>query len=225
MGRIFSLLRYLDLSSIVASQATKVLIIFTKNPVLGKVKTRLASAIGDEDALRVHQSLVEETITKVNHCHCDKVVYFSDGINAVNSFSEHGFRQEVQTEGDLGKRMKHAFANEFENGYTSIVIVGTDCPDIDETTISLAFDQLVDKEVVLGPAYDGGYYLIGLSALYNELFDDIAWSTSTVFQSTVQRLHELSLSLGLTEKKQDIDTLDDLKNSEFGKVHFPRLIG
>lgn len=208
-----------------ATQATDMLIIFTKNPILGKVKTRLALAIGDEEALRVHQSLVKETIVKVDHCHCDKVVYFSDGINAVNIFSEHGFRQEVQTEGDLGKRMKHAFEKEFAKGYTSIVIIGTDCPEIDDASISLAFKLLEDKDVVLGPADDGGYYLLGLSTMYNELFDDIAWSTSTVFQSTVDRVHKLSLSLGLTAKKQDIDTLDDLKKSDFGKVHFPWLIG
>ena len=225
MGRIFSLLRHLDLSSIVASQATDLLIIFTKNPLLGKVKTRLASAIGDEEALRVHQALQKETIESVSQCHCDKVVYFSDRIDAINIFSEHGFRQEVQTEGDLGKRMQDAFANEFENGYTSIVIIGTDCPEIDDTSISLAFAQLEVKDVVLGPAEDGGYYLLGLSALYTELFEDIAWSTSTVFQTTLERINRLALSRGLTEKKQDIDTLDDLKKSAFGKVHFPWLIG
>jgi len=209
----------------VASQATNLLIIFTKNSVLGKVKTRLASAIGDEDALRVHQVLAEETLQKVHHCNCDKVVYLSDEIDSNTIISAHGFRQEVQWGSDLGERMRHAFAKEFEKGYTSIVIIGTDCPEMDDTSISLAFKLLEDKDVVLGPADDGGYYLLGLSTMHNELFDDIAWSTSTVFQSTVDRVNQLSLSLGLTAKKQDIDTLDDLKKSAFGKVYFPWLIG
>lgn len=96
---------------------------------------------------------------------------------------------------------------------------------MDDASISLAFKLLKDKDVVLGPAHDGGYYLLGLSTMYNELFDAIAWSTSTVFQSTVDRVNQLSLSLGLTAKKHDIDTLDDLKKSDFGKVHFPWLVG
>lgn len=208
-----------------ATEATDLLIIFTKNPVLGKVKTRLASAIGDEEALRVHETLVKETIVNVNHCHCDKVVYFSDGMEVGSIFSEYGFRQEVQTQGDLGERMQLAFEKEFAKGYTSIVIIGTDCPELEDISISQAFKLLEDKDVVLGPADDGGYYLLGLSRMYSELFDGIAWSTSTVFQSTVDCLNRLSLSLGLTANKQDIDTLDDLKKSAFGKVHFPWLIG
>lgn len=208
-----------------ANQAAELLIIFTKNPVLGKVKTRLGSAIGDEEALRVHKALVKETIVKINQCHCDKVVYFSDRIDADSIFSEYGFRQEVQTQGDLGKRMQHAFEKEFAKGYTSIVIIGTDCPELDDASISLAFKLLEDKDVVLGPADDGGYYLLGLTKLHQELFDGIPWSTSTVFQSTVDCVNRLSLSLGLTAKKQDIDTLDDLKKSAFGNVHFPWLIG
>jgi rSAM/selenodomain-associated transferase 1 len=209
----------------VASRATDLLVVFTKNPVLGKVKTRLASSIGNEEALHVHKALVKETLQKIKLHNVDKVVYFSEQIDADTIFSEHGFRQEVQTEGDLGERMQHAFSKEFENGYTSIVIIGTDCPEMDDASISLAFKLLEDKDVVLGPAHDGGYYLLGLSMMYNELFDAIAWSTSTVFQSTVNRANQLSLSMGLTAKKQDIDTLDDLKKSAFGKAHFPWLIG
>jgi rSAM/selenodomain-associated transferase 1 len=209
----------------VVSQRGNLLLVFTKNAVLGEVKTRLASDIGNEEALRVHQALVERTVLKVNQCNCDKVVYYSNEIEASSIFFENGYRQEVQSEGDLGERMQQAFSKEFANGYRSIVIIGTDCPEIDEASISLAFTHLEEKDVILGPAHDGGYYLLGLSALHNALFDDIAWGTSKVFQSTVDRVHKLSLSLSLTAKKQDIDTLDDLKKSDFGKVHFPWLIG
>jgi rSAM/selenodomain-associated transferase 1 len=192
--------------------------------MLGKVKTRLASAIGNVDALRVHEALVKETIAKIKPCDCDKVVYFSDEHDATGIFSTVGFRQEIQYGVNLGERMKHAFAKEFSNGYSSIVIIGTDCPEMDHMSISLAFEQLEVKDVVLGPAHDGGYYLMGLSALHTQLFEDIPWSTSAVFKYTVDRVSGLSLSLGLTAKKQDIDTLDDLKMSAFGKAHFPELV-
>jgi len=200
------------------------LLVFTRNATLGKVKTRLAASIGDADALSVHMALMQQTIEKVVQCDCDKVIYYSESIDPHDLFSKNGFRQEVQSGTDLGSRMKNAFTAEFSHFYTSIVIIGTDCPDIDETCISHAFKQLETKDVVLGPAHDGGYYLLGLSAMYSALFEGIAWSTSSVLTETIQLAEHLSLSISFTSEKRDIDTFEDLKSSDFGRIHFPYLL-
>lgn len=203
---------------------TTLLLVFTKNPVLGKVKTRLAAAIGEDEALNVHKALMQHTINQLVHCTCDKVVYYAEGIESNDLFSKNGYRQEIQSGTDLGVRMKNAFTAEFSHGYQSIVIVGTDCPEIDAASIFLAFLQLETKDVVLGPAHDGGYYLLGLSAMYSALFEGIAWSTSSVFEQTVELAVKANLSIGDVSMKHDIDTLNDLKASDFGKVHFPHLM-
>ncbi len=206
------------------SNNTSLLLVFTRNVTLGKVKTRLAASIGNAEALNVHKALMQQTIDQTAHCLCDKVVYYSDAVDVSELFSKNGFREEVQSGDDLGARMKSALTAEFSYGYTSIVMIGTDCPELDEAIISLAFKQLEVKDVVVGPALDGGYYLLGLSAMHAELFEGIEWSTSSVLSNTVQIAERLSLSIAFTSEKQDIDTLADLRSSDFGKVHFPHLM-
>jgi rSAM/selenodomain-associated transferase 1 len=208
----------------VESNYTSLLLVFTRNATLGKVKTRLAATIGDAEALNVHKALMQQTIDQTIHCKCDTVVYYSDTIDENDLFSKNGFRQEVQSGKELGARMQGAITAEFSHGYTSIVIIGTDCPDLDEASISLAFKQLEVSDVVVGPALDGGYYLLGLSAMHSELFEGIEWSTSSVLSDTVQIAEGLSLSMAFTPEKQDIDTFEDLTSSDFGKVHFPYLL-
>lgn len=206
------------------SNYTSLLLVFTRNASLGKVKTRLAASIGDAEALNVHKAFMQQTIDQTSQCKCDKVVYYSDTIDVNDLFSKNGFRQEVQSGTDLGSRMKNAFTAEFSHFYTSIVMIGSDCPDIDEASISHAFKQLEVKDLVVGPALDGGYYLLGSSAMHAELFEGIEWSTSSVLSNSVQIAERLSLSIGFTSEKQDIDTLADLTSSDFGKVHFPHLM-
>ncbi len=206
------------------SNYTSLLLVFTRNATLGRVKTRLAASIGDAEALKVHKALMQQTIDQTSQCTCDKVVYYSDAIDANDLFSKNEFRQEVQSGKELGARMQGAFTAEFSHGYTSIVIIGTDCPELDEASISLAFKQLEVSDVVVGPALDGGYYLLGLSAMHNELFEGIAWSTSSVLSETIQIAERLSLSMAFTPEKRDIDTFEDLTSSNFGRVHFPHLV-
>jgi hypothetical protein len=208
----------------VESNYTSLLLVFTRNATLGRVKTRLAASIGDAEALKVHKALMQQTINQTSQCTCDKVVYYSDAIDANDLFSKNEFRQEVQSGKELGARMQGAFTAEFSHGYTSIVIIGTDCPELDEASISLAFKQLEVSDVVVGPALDGGYYLLGLSAMHNELFEGIAWSTSSVLSETIQIAERLSLSMAFTPEKRDIDTFEDLTSSNFGRVHFPHLV-
>ena len=204
--------------------AEDLLIVFTKNGQLGKVKTRLAATIGEHEALKVHRLLSEKTAAQMSGVLSDKIVYYSNDIEVGDVFSTHGFRQEIQHGDDLGQRMNKAFADKFQQGYSSIVMIGTDCPEISKEDIVNAFSELKFKNLVLGPARDGGYYLIGLSSPEEELFTGIEWSTSSVFQKTIDIAQKLQLTVGILPKKQDIDTSDDLKSCDFGKEHFPYLI-
>jgi hypothetical protein len=151
-------------------------------------------------------------------------VYYSNHIEDDDIFSSNGFHQELQFGEDIGKRMQNAFCAEFKKGYTSIVLIGTDCPGLDAENVTKAFELLKSNELVLGPALDGGYYLIGLSAPQEELFKGIEWSTSSVFEKTMEIAEIAQLSVGILPTKQDIDTFDDLKSSDFGKTHFPHLM-
>lgn len=202
----------------------QLLIIFTKNAQLGKVKTRLAATIGDDEALHAHQLLVEKTAIQMSSISCDKAVYYSNHSEDGNIFSTIGFHQHVQFGEDLGQRMRNAFSAEFKKGYTSIVMIGTDCPDLEERNVSEGFELLKSNDLVLGPAHDGGYYLIGLSSPREELFSGIEWSTSSVFEKTLEIAEAAQMSIGILSTKRDIDTFDDLKSSDFGKEHFSHLM-
>jgi rSAM/selenodomain-associated transferase 1 len=204
--------------------AKQLVIVFTKNAQLGKVKTRLAATIGNEDALYAHKLLVEKTAIQLSSILCDKVVYYSNYIEDDDIFSTNGYHQHVQFGEDLGQRMHHAFCAEFNKDYSSIVMIGTDCPDLEEENITEAFELLKSNQLVLGPAHDGGYYLIGLSSPREELFSGIEWSTSSVFEKTLEIAKIAQLSAGILPTKQDIDTFDDLKSSDFGKEHFSHLM-
>jgi rSAM/selenodomain-associated transferase 1 len=202
----------------------QLLIVFTKNAQLGKVKTRLAATIGDDEALHAHKLLVEKTTIQLSSILSDKVVYYSDHIEDGDIFSVNGFHKHVQVGKDLGQRMHNAFSEEFKQGYSSIVIIGTDCPDLEEENVTQAFELLKSNELVLGPALDGGYYLIGLSSPREELFSGIEWSTSSVFKKTIEIAELAQMSVGILPTKRDIDTFDDLKSSDFGKEHFSHLM-
>ena len=218
------MVRYIDLSTIGHFKVKQLLIVFTKNAQLGKVKTRLAATIGDDEAFHTHQLLVEKTAIQMSSILCNKVVYYSDHIKDDDLFSTNGYHQHVQFGEDLGQRMHNAFSAEFKKGYTSIVMIGTDCPDLEEGTVSEAFELLKSNELVLGPANDGGYYLIGLSSPQEELFSGIEWSTSSVFEKTIEIAKVAQMSVGILSTKRDIDTFDDLKSSDFGKEHFSHLM-
>lgn len=185
------------------------LIIFIKNPVLGRVKTRLASAIGDEKALEVYMQLLEitrKTAVKVN---CTRHVFYSDEIED-DGWDEDLFNKHVQEGIDLGNRMQKAFERVFALGAEKAVIVGSDCPQIGPEAIDEAFAVLGTKDVVLGPAKDGGYYLLGMKKRHDFLFKDKEWSTDTVFDDTILDLMENRLTYGKINQLSDLDTIYDL---------------
>jgi uncharacterized protein len=191
-------------------------IIFVKNPVAGKVKTRLAAAIGNDKALDIYLHLITHTVNAAVNVAADKYIYFSDEIDTTIG-QNAAFKKAVQSGADLGERMKNAFSDVLNNAYHKVIITGTDCPGISPEILQRAFNQLAGTDVVIGPAADGGYYLLGMKALHPVLFDNIEWSTSAVLQTTVERCTQNNLQCQLLEELSDIDEEKDL-------VHFYKLL-
>ncbi|WP_395054024.1 TIGR04282 family arsenosugar biosynthesis glycosyltransferase [Flavobacterium sp.] len=187
-------------------------LIFTKNPKLGKVKTRLASTIGDENALEIYNFLIHHTQTIVKNSNATLRVLYSDEINYNDNWDASSFQKQLQFGSDLGARMKNAFADGFKDDYKKIVIIGTDLYDLEVSDIENAFSELENNEVVIGPAEDGGYYLLGLKFIPNGIFSNKNWSTETVLKDTLKNIQNIKYSLLKT--KNDIDTVDDIKNIE-----------
>jgi uncharacterized protein len=194
---------------------SNILIIFAKNLVHGKVKTRLASSVGVDVAFEVYKELIDHTKTIAKNVNADKIVYYSEQVEHTDIWND-GFLKAKQQGVDLGERMKNAFQGMLQLGYTKAVIIGTDCPSLNTQIIHDAFDALDQKNVVIGPAYDGGYYLIGMKDHHEELFHAVPWSTDTVLKTTIAICDRFNLSYSLLPILYDIDDEKDLihlKNS------------
>lgn len=186
------------------------LIVFVKNIKLGKVKTRLAKTIGNQEAFMVYKILVDKTEEATKHLLVDKYIYFS--YEVISTKWPNDFKT-VQKGVDLGERMKNAFKDGFYKGYKNIILIGSDLPDISESIITKAFEELSRNDIVFGPAEDGGYYLLGMKQLYESIFDNKPWSTPELLDETMKELKSQTLSVSLLETLNDIDTFDDLKTS------------
>jgi len=192
------------------------IIIFTRNPELGKVKTRLAKTIGDEPALNIYKYLLEHTEKTIQNIASDKAVYYSVKIKNNDIWDNKIYQKHLQQGDDLGFRMFNAFENGFDNNYEKIIIVGSDLLDLQPKHIEEAFLKLDNHDVIIGPALDGGYYLLGMKKLYSQIFKNKKWGTASVRKNTLQDLKNESVFL--LEELNDIDTYDDIKNiSEFKK--------
>lgn len=182
------------------------LIIFIKNPVKGKVKTRLAATIGDEKALEVYLKLIDYTLNLVKALNVEVNLFFSDLVISDYPFS----MKHLQKGNDLGDKMKNAFKKCFDEGGKNVVIIGTDCAELTKEIIDEAFKELENNSVVIGPALDGGYYLLGMNQFYSTIFNGIEWSTSSVYNETKMILEKENISLGVLPILSDIDTEEDL---------------
>lgn len=187
------------------------LMIFVKNPEMAKVKTRLAKTIGNNSALLVYKHLLQYTQRTALELEVDRSVYYSNFIDPYDLWDNHIFRKYKQEEGDLGYRMKSAFAGAFEADYEKVVIIGSDCYELDAATILEAFKELDHNDCVVGPANDGGYYLLGMRQFVPELFDDIAWSTKEVYPSTLAECEKQKLSVVSLKEMTDIDEFCDIE--------------
>ena len=185
----------------------KGLIIFARKPVLGKVKTRLAATIGDEKALNVYKRLLAHTYSVANAAHCERFAFLTE--RDEDDFWK-GFSCELQTGESLGDRMHAAFSLLFSNGYQRCVIIGSDCPGLTTDIINNAFESLKLKDIVIGAAEDGGYYLLGMKKLHSTLFKNKNWSTEYVFAETVKEIEEHGLSYTTMPILIDVDEEKDV---------------
>ena len=194
----------------------ELVIVFVKNIKLGKVKTRLAKTIGNQGAFDIYTQLVAVTEDATLKIETDKRIYFSESI-VENQWVNH--EKYIQEGIDLGTRMKNAFKKGFEDGYDRIVLIGSDLPDITAEHINKGLNALKQNEVIFGPAEDGGYYLIGLSKMYNFVFENKPWSQTNLLKDTLTELQEHNINFSTLEVLNDIDNIDDLMASNFYKTN------
>ncbi len=187
-------------------------LIFTRNPELGKVKTRLAKTIGDQKALEIYTLLLQKTKDTTQNLTCDKAVYYSVKIRENDIWNENTYQKHQQNGEDLGIRMENAFINAFNTGYEKVIIIGSDLFDLTPKHINDAFEKLNTNDVVIGPAEDGGYYLLGMKKIHPSIFKNKKWGTSTVRKDTLNDLKNNKITL--LEELNDIDVYDDLKKHD-----------
>ncbi len=189
----------------------RALIIFAKNPRLGKVKTRLAESLGEILALKVYIELLRITEDIVRSLPVTKYIYWDGGIpENQNYFSEDCIHRK-QVNGDLGLKMGEAFSEVLKE-HSLVCIIGTDCPYLSSEILVNAYENLAGKaDYVIGPALDGGYYLLGLKKVITELFQDMVWSTNEVYEITTKRGRDLNLFSHNLPKLGDIDDARDYK--------------
>lgn len=197
-----------------SDKSENLLIIFVKNLIPGSVKTRLAKDIGIDGALDVYKYLVEHTYEMTKDLDFSKAVFYSEYVEIEDVWDTDKYKLFIQKGKDLGDRMLHAFDQAFAKKFKKAVIIGTDCYALKPKHIEEAFEQLDEHDIVIGPAKDGGYYLIGMNKLYPQLFHDKKYSHENVFRDVLTEIGEMNATFHILPELNDIDTLQDLKDSD-----------
>lgn len=191
-------------------KSTARLIIFYRNPQQANVKTRLAATLGPAKARHIYIRLAQHTRDVAEKTDVDKVVFYSDFVDTPDMWSDSIYRKAAQQGHDLGTRMKNAFAESFAMGYAHVCIIGTDCFELSPEVINEAFESLQRADAVIGPAKDGGYYLLGMNRMHAAIFENKHWSTSNVLNETIRDFRLLGLRYTLLRTLGDVDTEKDL---------------
>ncbi|MDQ6814699.1 MAG: TIGR04282 family arsenosugar biosynthesis glycosyltransferase [Bacteroidota bacterium] len=186
------------------------LIIFVRNAVKGEVKTRLSEGLGQDKTLEVYKFLLAYTRDLALACDCSHFVFYSSYIHVQDVFDDDRFTKFVQEGEDLGDRMKNAFRKVFDLGCKKVCIIGSDCYELEAAIINEAFEKLNSTDIVIGPASDGGYYLLGMKQVNDELFTRKLWGSSSVLDETIASITNASLAFEKLSVLNDIDTVDDL---------------
>ncbi|WP_322113471.1 TIGR04282 family arsenosugar biosynthesis glycosyltransferase [Leptospira soteropolitanensis] len=173
------------------------------------MKTRLASSVGEEKALGIYFELLEITKKITSAIDVQKIVYWDEFRDDSPNEFEFEYQKKVQETGDLGFKMEKAFQNEFKDGARKIIIIGTDCPFLTKEIIENAYSRLNDFDFVLGPALDGGYYLLGMKEYFPFVFRSIPWSTENVLSLTMNLIQKNNKTVTLLEELCDIDDIND----------------
>lgn len=191
---------------------TPALIVFAKNPIPGKVKTRIAKRTSDVYALTVYEVLLQMTLQTSQEFEGAVFIYYSDSISPVCPIK--GAKTCLQTGNDLGERMLNAMKETLQC-HSNVLLIGSDCPYLRPTDFRDALRGLQSNDLVLGPTGDGGFYLIGMTrkglykALENKLFNEVNWSTRSVFSKTLVNAGKMDLKTGRLRMLWDMDTLED----------------
>ncbi|GAB1446049.1 TIGR04282 family arsenosugar biosynthesis glycosyltransferase [Flammeovirgaceae bacterium] len=196
----------------------KLLIIFYRNPELGKVKTRLAATLGDDKALAVYLKLVNHTQVITTPLKVDKVVCYSDYIDREDNWLNERYQKQIQKGETLGQRIEHAVKHGFEKGYHSVCVIGSDCYELSEDILNESFTTLKTMDAVIGPSKDGGYYLLGMKKFVSDFFKNKEWSTSTVAMETINDFDRLGLTYQVLPLLTDVDTEEDLPKEMLEKL-------
>ena len=186
------------------------ILIFTRNLKLGKVKTRLAKTIGDEKALEIYQFLVQKTKEISDQVQVKKRVYYDQSIPENDFWNSEDYQKFLQKGTDLGSRMYQAFLQAFQSDFEKVIIIGSDLYDLTPKIISEAFQELDKSDVVIGPAEDGGYYLLGMKVLHPPIFKNKNWGTDSVRKETLADLKEKKVFL--LEGLNDVDIFEDIQD-------------
>lgn len=212
------------------SQKDNALIIFIKNPQLGKVKTRLAATVGNEKALEIYHILMQHTHVVVDALIADKYLYYSNFVDENDIWQNDRFHKAVQRDGqDLGLKMASAFSDTFRQNHKKVLIIGSDCLELNQAIVEKAYEQLSDNEVVIGPAFDGGYYMIGFSFerigrncenVLEKIFVNKQWSHENVCQEAVDACNQLNLKYALLPTLTDVDEEKDYLNTQHLALKF-----
>jgi len=191
------------------------LLFFVKHPQRGKVKTRLAAVIGDDSAVSVYKNMVEQMLPKLKKGTFPLYICFfpKNAQKPIEHWLGKQYCYVPQKGKDLGERMRNGLAEAFSMGYKRVVLIGSDIPGLRIKYINEAFKSLKEMDAVIGPAYDGGYYLIGFKekTFSPQIFEGIAWGTKNVFNETMKTLKRIRRVVHILPYQRDIDTAEDLR--------------
>lgn len=189
------------------------LVVFVKNLIPGSVKTRLAKDIGTDMAMEVYKELVSYTSEITDKVDTLKAVYYSEYVEMWDFFNDEKYTKHLQEGKDLGQKMLNSFYDAFENDHDKMVLIGSDIPDLSKKVINDAFKKLDDNDLVVGPAEDGGYYLIGMKKPHESLFEGMEYGTDRVLSDLLEEADNLSLKVAQTDMLFDLDTVADMKKA------------
>jgi rSAM/selenodomain-associated transferase 1 len=191
------------------------LLFFVKNPEREKVKSRLAASIGVDSAVRVYKNMVVHMLSRVKRGTFQLYICFSpkNAQRSIKNWLGREVRYMPQYGKDLGERMRNGFAEAFSMGHKRVVLIGSDIPGLKIQYINEAFESLKETDAVIGPAYDGGYYLIGFKdkTFCPQVFEGITWGAKSVFDETMKKLKRSKRLVYILPYQRDIDTVEDLK--------------
>ncbi|MEO8111181.1 MAG: TIGR04282 family arsenosugar biosynthesis glycosyltransferase [Ginsengibacter sp.] len=194
------------------------LIIFVRNPILGKVKSRLAATVGEEKALDIYKKLLSHTHAISKNVAADKFIFYEDFLNEYDIWETNIYKKNLQQGEDLGQRMKHAFEKLSSKGYEKTLIIGSDCYELTTGILNDAYEALSMFDLVIGPASDGGYYLLGMAKFIPELFDNKVWSSDSVYSDTIKQAGLLNYTVRSLITLNDVDVKSDIDFDKLDQI-------